>query len=108
MGGPERGAERAEVDRDHARCVRGVDEGVDTQPVELTHDRLDRKDDAARAGDVADQGDTRPRRDCSEVRLDDLLGVSDREGNVNADDARPRALRDGIELVVQAFTNVGQ
>src|SRR5262249_45201450 len=72
---------------------------VDAHPVELAHERLDREDEPARAGDVADERDASPWGDRREVRLDDLLRMPYREWDPDPDDAGPGAIRGGVELV---------
>ena len=82
-----------------ARGMRRIDERVDAEAIQLADDRLDREDEAADAGHVADQRQPRPRRHAGEDRLDDLLGMADRERDRDPDDPPSRSLRDGRQGV---------
>ena len=68
-----------------------IDERIDAPPVELADQLADREDEPGRARHVADKGQPRSRRHCSEDRLDHLARAADREWHAGYDDPRPVA-----------------
>ncbi len=107
VAGPPGGGEPAQIDLDHARRVRSVDQRVDPAPVELPDDGLDREHEGGGRGDVADEREPGSLADRLEVRLHHLGRVLDRERHPHDSQRRAIPLRrrthgveGGVVLVV--------
>ena len=87
------GAQRPEVEGQHPRRVRAVDQHVDARSWSAGHQRLHREDDPRRAGDVVEQRQAGPGRHRRQHRLGDLLGAADGEGDVGPPPPGPRCAR---------------
>ena len=88
VAGVVRRADRADVEREHARRVRAVDQRVDAARGQLLHDPLDGEDQRRLAGDVVDEQQPRAVGDFLQHALDDDVRRANREGDVGDDHLR--------------------
>ena len=102
-----RGPDRGQVERQHPRRVRAVDERLDAALGERRDDPGDREDERRRARDVAEDGDPGPVGDRVEDRVDDLVLIATGNGIRATTTRAPVALgdvaedvEDGVVLVV--------
>jgi hypothetical protein len=88
-----------EIERDHARGVRAVDEGVHPSSVELAHEAFDGEKDSGRARNVIEQREACLRRNAGEDGIDDLFGVFEWKREASDGDLGSAALRVKVEGV---------
>src|SRR5437773_5810630 len=101
-----RGAERAEVQRDHAGSVGPVDHDLHAAPGEVGDQPPDRQHERGRTRDVVQQGQARPRRDPRHHGVHDLGRRRDGERDPRDDDAGARPAGDEVEGVPAGVVGV--
>ena len=97
---PVRRPQSRKIDRDHARCVRPVDERVDVPAVQLADQRGHRQHEGRRRRHLADERQARARRHRLEKRFQDPRRIAARERHPDDDDGRAIPLRrrpEGVE-----------
>ena len=96
------GAERVEIEREHAGRVRAVDERVDAALRSAPSiSRAIGKINAGLAGDVIDEQQPRAIGDALQHALDDFVRRRDRERHVDRDDLRAGESGDVVERVAR-------
>ena len=87
------GADPADRQRQHARCVRAVDERIHTALGERAHQRLDREHETGRAGDMIDEREPGPLRHRREHGIDHLRRIDIRPRDRGSHDVNSEPLR---------------
>ncbi len=99
-------AEPREVDRQHARGVRAVDQHVHAPRLQRRDQRLDREHHAGRAGHVVEKDEPGPSGDGAEHRVRHVDRTAEREGHLGHHHLCPGTLGHGTERVGAGIVGV--